>query len=820
MSYKSLFLSGCALVLAGCCGWFGSGEVKLAEDGRALADIVIAEKASVAAQFGARDLQWHLKKMTGADFRIIRDTEPQTRYEIRVGESSRTKHRADEFKKQKYLVDVGEKATELIGWDGVQKGYKEVTLEFPENAAPKGKNWPTVYTRQGSMYAVYEFLERWCGVRWANFTRYGTLLPQRPALTVAHGSYAGEPFMYYRGGTMDTVWGGDTSPMWFYTPQCSNYVNWCAAAFPGGVKDADTYDRLWLLRNRAGGELQPACHSFGWLYEKYWDEGSRAFVEKRPQYFAKGYPNRPPQPCFSNPELIKAVVADARAYFDRGGGRWGENAYCLEPEDGSSFCQCPDCTRQFEPARSKDSSQHSSYWFRFVNAVAREVKKTHPDKLVTTLAYATHQGVPTGFDVEDNVCIYSCLYHNRERPGNPLYRGEIARMREWHDRQPQVKLAVWLYNCFPLLSGSWGKYNTFPGFFAHEAVRQYRELHELGARGGVFHCGFNGEVANYMQLKLMIDPLRDVEDLLKEHFSIYGKAAPAMREFYDLVEERYADESYYPKKGGGGQFLSWGCLGTKDLMDRLADCMKRAEAAAETESEKALVRLFKLDVWDYMCAGYATYQSRASTPLPSWTAKRVAAGAEGDPDKVDWTKASSVTTQFYKSGCAEKVPSEVTVRLAHDGKWLYLELGEKTDVKKLVVAAAVCPCDTWEVLLARQCGVPYRYYIAGPDARGLAYCHGEEGVRNGAAAEEVGAKFFGAKCRTDRTQKDRWTTRFAFPLDGMTEKPVKPGETVYMNAVRVMNSALSPSGGMAVYSLVSHSYVHVPDRLGEIALEK
>ena len=47
------------------------------------------------------------------------------------------------------------------------------------------------------------------------------------------------------------------------------------------------------------------------------------------------------------------------------------------------------CAPQFDLARAKESGQHSDYWARFVNAVARELKKTHPDKYVSTLAYAT-----------------------------------------------------------------------------------------------------------------------------------------------------------------------------------------------------------------------------------------------------------------------------------------------------------------------------------------------------------------------------------------------------------------------------------------------
>lgn len=794
-------------------------SVTLAENGEARADIVIAEKASVAAQFGALDLQWHLKRITGADFEIIRDNTPKRRTEIRVGTTLRSHCKPDATWKQRFTVDIGDDAVELNGWDGPSGKYKEVTLEFPPYAAPCGTNWPTCYTEQGSMYAVYDFLEQQCGVKWSNLTRYGTFIPSKPTLKIANGHREAEPFMMYRGGTFDLEWGDDTSPMWSYFPQSSNFIAWCSTAFPGGKKDIRTYDRLWLLRNRTGGELRPACHSFGWLYARYWDEKSKDFIEKRPDFFAKGYPGRPPQPCFSNPEVIKIIVEHARDYFDHGGGRWGKDTYCLEPEDNSSFCTCDNCKCDFEPERGSEAAQHSTYWFKFVNKVAAEVRKTHPDKLITTLAYATHEGVPTDLKVENNVVVYSCLSANRSYAGNPGYLRQEARLREWHDSQPQVNLALWLYNCFPLLNALWGRYNCFPGFFAHEAARQYRVFDELGVRGGVFHCGFNGEVANYMQLKLMFNPKLGADELLDDYFRVYGNAAPAMREFYDLVEKRYNDPDARPKSGGSGQFISWGCLGTPDLMAKLENCMKQAESAAKTEQERKLVELFKLDVWDWMKSGFDVYSSRATTPVPKWTAKRIPAGADGDPDKVDWTKLEPWTGQMYRSGCADRAPSEASVRMAHDGKWMYVELGERTEVSKLVRRPLICPYDTWEMLFARQCAKPYRYYITGIDSRGAAYSHGEISTRSSVSAEELGTPLFGGVCRADCSAKDRWTVRWALPLDNMLDKPISPGDHFFMNAVRVVNPALCKMDTFGIYSLVSHANVHTPDRLGEVELE-
>ena len=59
-----------AAVLGAMASW---GGVKLAEGGKPLAQIVIGEYPTKAAQFGAQDLKWHLDKITGANFEIVTD---------------------------------------------------------------------------------------------------------------------------------------------------------------------------------------------------------------------------------------------------------------------------------------------------------------------------------------------------------------------------------------------------------------------------------------------------------------------------------------------------------------------------------------------------------------------------------------------------------------------------------------------------------------------------------------------------------------------------------------------------------------------------
>ena len=70
--------------------------------------------------------------------------------------------------------------------------------------------------------------------------------------------------------------------------------------------------QVFLHRMRLGGERNLCNHSFYGYYDRFWRDGaqkSKAFVEKRPDYFAKGYEGEPPQLCYTSRGLIRQVEA-------------------------------------------------------------------------------------------------------------------------------------------------------------------------------------------------------------------------------------------------------------------------------------------------------------------------------------------------------------------------------------------------------------------------------------------------------------------------------------------------------------------------------
>jgi hypothetical protein len=129
----------------------------LARDGTPAATIVTAATAIEAAAFGAGELQWHVRKITGATLPIKTDDEQVEGPIILIGPSAATARlglQESQFKDQEYLIRFLDKTLILLG---------------------KG---------QSTAYAVHDFLERCCDVRWYGPGESQMVLPQTATLAV------------------------------------------------------------------------------------------------------------------------------------------------------------------------------------------------------------------------------------------------------------------------------------------------------------------------------------------------------------------------------------------------------------------------------------------------------------------------------------------------------------------------------------------------------------------------------------------------------------------------------------------------------------
>jgi len=258
---------------------------------------VLAAEPTRAAQLAAFELQHHLRLITRAVLPIVTDEATVPGVRILVGESTATRALGltnDKFAQQEYLIRFLPGTLVLMGKDADNRGG--VDYDYLTNPAASG-TWVSLYSEQGTMYAVYDFLQQHCGVRWINPTDFGTTHPRSATLTVKGVELRRRPLMLYRGGSAAGESGigmgyGDAAGyqygggLWLAnTAQAKAYD---AAAYPR-LHASYPDERLWsgprraqnLLfqyRMKAGGDLRPCNHSFYGYYNRFYHKDRKGRI--------------------------------------------------------------------------------------------------------------------------------------------------------------------------------------------------------------------------------------------------------------------------------------------------------------------------------------------------------------------------------------------------------------------------------------------------------------------------------------------------------------------------------------------------------------
>jgi len=143
----------------------------LTQDGQPAATILLATSPTRSAQFAAAELQYHLRKISGATILIVSNEAQIVGTRILVGASKATKSlglNAGIFQSQEYLVGFRTNTLILMG-----KDKPDTSLVNYDNSG----SFPALFDEQGTSYAVYDFLERCCNVRWYLPTELGLVCP-------------------------------------------------------------------------------------------------------------------------------------------------------------------------------------------------------------------------------------------------------------------------------------------------------------------------------------------------------------------------------------------------------------------------------------------------------------------------------------------------------------------------------------------------------------------------------------------------------------------------------------------------------------------
>lgn len=163
----------------------GTGRLSLVRDAKAHAVVMTADEPSETARYAVEELVWHVTESTGVALKVLPESEapgqPCTR--VYVGETEAARRLGivpENLPREAYTMRCLGKDLFIVGRDG--------------NEDPLRQDNPNA----GTLFGVYEFLERFLGVRWLWPGKLGTYIPKTGSVEFRPVDETHEPALKFR----------------------------------------------------------------------------------------------------------------------------------------------------------------------------------------------------------------------------------------------------------------------------------------------------------------------------------------------------------------------------------------------------------------------------------------------------------------------------------------------------------------------------------------------------------------------------------------------------------------------------------------------
>jgi hypothetical protein len=484
--------------------------------------IAIPQEATVQERHAAADLRVHLARITGEELAVVAEQEVAERVPIVVGKS------------------------DLLGRLGISVDFAALGEEGI-HIATKGPALALTGNRRGVLYACYTFLEDYLGCRW--LAPDCAVIPGSGVFDLAEIKRRYVPPLEYRS---------------------TDYV--CS-------RDAD-----WAVRNKLNGQWSEADEARGGkvVYRGFVHTFNALvppgdYFAAHPEYYSEIRGKRVgparSQLCLTNPEVLRIAIAAVRDWIEE----WPEaTIFSVSQNDWYNYCECERCR-----ALADSEGSQMGPILHFANAIADDIHKDYPDKLVDVLPYQYSRTPPAHVRPRPNVIvrlsnIECCFGHPLESdPYNASFREDLEGWAKVASR-----LWVWDYviNYAHAILPFPNLYVLKPNinFFISNSVTGVYEEANYFSPGGEL-----AELRAYVVAKTLWDPSYDTDQAIDEFLAAYyGAAATAVRDYIDLVHKQVKDRAdlhvgiYAPPEIG---YL------TPQVLAESAELFDRAEAAVDND---------------------------------------------------------------------------------------------------------------------------------------------------------------------------------------------------------------------------------------------
>ena len=501
------FVLPAILLLTLTAGTVAFAEVPIVKDGKAQAVIVTADRPSAVAAYAAEEFAKHVEKATGVRLRITTEKEqPQgAEHRVMIGNTDAA---------QAAGIEMGKLAPEAFV---LRTSGKDLLI-----AGDDGRGDPLeTDTRAGTLWGVYEWLDRAVGVRWLWPGELGTFVPRAQSVSAPDMDETIAPHFFQRRLRPGLGFESEHPALGFTTKAFEKFK----------------LEQTEFLRRHRMGRSQPV--GYGHAFTDWWKKHGK----EHPEWFqllesGKRGPNKATSRfsmCVSNEALQKQIVSN----WQSKGGHF-INA-CENDILGNCTCTAcraldgpapPDYLKYYSATSKMAGSRFvSDRYAHFWLGIQQLAAQSDPEATVIGYVYFNYFQAPTsGVKLNPHILLGYC-------PSGgffPRSEDEHAWMKQQWDGWRATGARLFMRTNH-LLDGY-----CMPFIFAHQFADEFQHAVQNGMVATDFDS-LTGEWATqgpnlYVASRLHVRPDKPVDEILAEYYAAFGPAASQVKDHFDYWE--------------------------------------------------------------------------------------------------------------------------------------------------------------------------------------------------------------------------------------------------------------------------------------------
>ena len=501
------------LLLLLACGVSARAEVPLVINGKPAAFIITANKPKPVAVYAAQELATHLEKATGVRLEIITENadkgQPGSRIYIGDSQSVRTQGiEVSQLPLEAFVLRTSGSALYIAGED---------KSDDPLDAD----------TRAGTLWGVYEWLDRDLGVRWLWPGELGTYVPKKTSVSAKEVNETIPPRFFQRRLRAGAGFVSEHPALGFTADAAKQFTE---------------AQSIFLRRHRMG---RSQAVGYGHAFTDWWQKYGQAHPEwfqlrdggKRGPSKSKGRFSM----CVSNPGLQQEIVSQWEAKHAANPGMPPFINAC--ENDILGLCTCsacqamdgptpPDYLTYYAPTSKMVGSRFvSDRYARFWLNLQQQAARTDPNVTVIGYVYFFYFQAPTsGVKLNEHILLGYCPSAGWFPRSPEEHEWMKQQWTGWRDTGARLFLRT-----NHLLDGY-----CMPFIFAHQfaddfqhAVKHGMVATDLDSLTG--HWATQGPNL-YMASRLHVRPEMPADEILAEYYSAFGPAAASVKAYFDYWE--------------------------------------------------------------------------------------------------------------------------------------------------------------------------------------------------------------------------------------------------------------------------------------------